>query len=237
MIAQTLTVLALIPARGGSKGVPGKNIRPIGGRTLLQRAIDAARDSGVVDRILVSTDSEEIAEAALKAGVEVPFLRPPELASDQAPMGPTIRHAITEFESHAGVTIDTLVFTEPTTPFRTATHVEQAVRRFRRGDCLSVITVCPVERKPENIFVKDADGHLERYIREPHETFANRQEMNALCRLSSGVYVVGRDTYLSNNRLVVEPVGFIEMTAIESANIDEQIDLMLAELISERYGL
>ena len=232
-----MTVLALIPARGGSKGVPGKNIRPVGGRTLLERAVRAARDSGVVDHILVSTDSEEIAEAALKAGAEVPFLRPPELATDQAPMAPTIRHAIIAFESHAGVTVDTLVFTEPTTPFRTAAHVEQAVRRFRRSDCQSVITVCPVERKPENIFVKGADGHLTRYIREPSATFANRQEMDALCRLSSGVYVVGRDTYLDTDRLVVEPVGFIEMTAIESVNIDEEIDLILAEVVAERFGL
>lgn len=232
-----MTVLALIPARGGSKGVPGKNLRPVAGRSLLERAIDAVRGSGVVDRVLVSTDSEEIAEVAMKAGAEVPFLRPVELATDRAPMDPTIRHAIDAFESHAGVTVDTLVFTEPTIPFRTAAHVERAVQRFRRGDCRSVIAVCPLERKPENIFAKDANGHLTRYIREPRQRFANRQEMDALCRLSSGVYVVGRDTYLSVGHLVVEPVGFIEMTALESINIDEEIDLMLAELIAERYGL
>ncbi len=232
-----MTVLALIPARGGSKGVPGKNIRPVGGRLLIERAVTAMRDSGVVDRVLVSTDSEEIAEAAIQAGAEVPFLRPPEMATDKAPMEPVIRHAIAEYERHAGLDIDTLVFTEATVPFRNASHVEKAVQRFRRGDCRSVITVCPLERKPENIFVKDADGHLTPYIREPRERFVNRQDMGALCRLSSGLYVIGRDTYLRTGSLVVEPVGYVEMTARESVNIDEEIDLMLAELIAERYGL
>ncbi len=232
-----MTVLALIPARGGSKGVPGKNLRVVGGRSLIERAVAAVRDSGVVDRILVSTDSEEIAEAAAKVGAEVPFLRPPELATDRAPMAPVIHHAITTFERHAGITIDTLVFTEPTVPFRTAAHVAKAVNRYREGDCQSVISVCPLERKPENIFVKDVDGHLTRYIREPWKSFANRQEMASLCRLSSGLYVVGRDAFFSHERLVVEPVGFIEMTALESVNIDEELDLMLAELIAERYGL
>jgi len=232
-----VTVLALIPARGGSKGVPGKNLRHVGGRSLIERAVAAARDSGVVDRILVSTDSEEIAEAAAKAGAEVPFLRPPELASDRAPMTPVIRHAITAFEFHAGISIDTLVFTEPTVPFRTADHVAEAVSRYRQGDCRSVVSVCPLERKPENIFVKTIDGHLTRYIREPRESFANRQDMASLCRLSSGLYVLGRNTFFSHDRLVVEPVGFVGMTALESVNIDEEIDLMLAELIADRYGL
>lgn len=232
-----MTVLALIPARGGSKGVPGKNLRKVGGRSLIERAASAVRDSGVVDQVLVSTDSEEIAEHARKAGAEVPFLRPAELASDAASMVPVIRHAITAFEGFAGVKVDTLVFTEPTVPFRTADHVEKAMERFRRSDCRSVITVCPLERKPENIFVKGADGHLARYIREPSEHFTNRQDMAVLCRLSSGVYVVGRDTFMDADSLVVDPVGFVETTALESINIDEEIDFLLAEVVAERFGL
>lgn len=204
---------------------------------MIERAVVAARNSGAVDRILVSTDSEEIAKAAVNAGAEVPFLRPPELATDEAPMGPTIRHAITAYEKYAGIKVDTLVLTEPTVPFRTAAHVERAVSRYGLGDCRSVISVCPLERKPENIFVKGPNGHLTRYIREPREVFSNRQDMGALCRLSSGLYVVGRDSYLSMDRLVIEPVGFIEMTALDSVNIDEELDLQLAELVAERYGL
>ena len=217
--------------------MPRKNLRLVGGRSLIERAVAAVRGSGVVDRVLVSTDDEEIAEAARKAGAEVPFLRPPELANDRAPMGPVIRHALAAFEDHSGVTVETLVFTEATVPFRNAGHVAKAVERYRKDDCRSVISVCPLERKPENIFAKDRDGHLARYIRDPRRTFANRQDMADLCRLSSGVYVIGRDTYVATGALVAEPVGFVEMTAIESVNIDEEIDLMLAEIIAERYGL
>ena len=232
-----MTVLALIPARGGSTGVPGKNLREIGGRSLVARAIAAVRESGAVDRILVSTDSEEIAAAARQEGAEVPFLRPSDLATESAPMAPVIAHAISAFEVHAGTGIETLVFTEPTLPFRNARHVADAVARYRRGDCCSVVSVCPLERKPQNIFAKNSGGLLARYIREPDERFANRQDMTHLCRLSSGVYVVGRDDFMANGTLVVEPVGFTEMTAIESINIDEEIDLLLAQLVAERYGL
>jgi len=89
-------VLAIVPARGGSKGVPGKNVRLLGGRTLLEYTAAAARDAAVIDRIVVSTDSEEVAAAGRAAGLEVPFLRPAALAQDDTPMLPVIRHAIDE---------------------------------------------------------------------------------------------------------------------------------------------
>jgi len=232
-----MTVLGLIPARGGSKGVPRKNLAQVGGRTLIARAVAALKDSGVVDHVLVSTEDDEIAAEARRAGADVPFLRPPDLAGDDAPMTPVIHHAVETYQDARGVTVDTLVFTEPTLPFRNAGHVRQAVERFRRGDCKSVIAVCPLERKPENIFVKDAHGHLQRYIREPKITYTRRQDMDHLCRLSSGVYVVGWRDYLTNDSLVVAPVGYTEMTNRESINIDEELDLVLAQTIAERYAL
>ena len=149
-----MTTLALIPARGGSKGVTRKNLRLVGGRSLLARAIDAARDSGIVDRIVVSTDDEEIAAAARHCGAEVPFLRPAELANDQSAIEPAIEHAIDNFERFTGLVVQTLVLVEPTSPFRSAEHVRAALEQFSTGSCRSVITVCPLERKPENIFAK-----------------------------------------------------------------------------------
>jgi CMP-N-acetylneuraminic acid synthetase len=232
-----VTILAVIPARGGSKGVPRKNLRQIGGRSLIARAITAAKKSGVVDHVIISTEDAEIAAEARGAGAEVPFLRPHELASDDAPMVPVIEHAINSFEKHHGAQISTLIFTEPTLPFRSAAHIRAAVDRFRRGDCRSVIAVCPLERKPQNIFVKHDGERLERYIREPREDFVRRQDMSHLCRLSSGVYVVGRDDFLTAKALVVEPIGYVEMSLIESINIDSEVDLMLAEAVAKRYGL
>lgn len=230
-----MTTLALIPARGGSKGVARKNLRLVGGRSLLARAIDAARQSRMVDRIVVSTDDEEIAAEARRCGAEVPILRPAELASDKSAIEPAIAHAIDNFESTAVLPVQTLVLIEPTSPFRNAGHVRAAIERFQAGDCRSVISVCPLERKPENIFAKSG-GILERYIRNatPH---VRRQDMGHLCRLNSAVYVVGRDTFKETGRLIVEPVGFVEMSGMESINIDEELDLVVAEVVASRCGL
>ncbi len=232
-----MNVLALIPARGGSKGVPGKNLKEIGGRSLIARAVDAARQSGVCDHVLVSTEDAAIAQEAKRAGAEVPFLRPADLAADDTAMPPVIAHAIETYEEHIGHRVETLVFLEATVPFRRPEHITTAIARYREGDVGSVVTVCPLERKPENILEKLADRTVERYIREPQNIFARRQDMEHICRVSSGAYVVGRDDWFIDRQLVVAPVGFVEMDAHESVNIDSEIDLMLAELIAARYGI
>lgn len=232
-----MVTLALIPARGGSKGVPGKNLIKLSGRSLIERAVTACLDSGSVDHVVVSTDDAEIAAEAKRAGAEVPFVRPVELARDDTPIGPVIEHGIKAFEDWLGARVKTLVFTDPTVPFRNARHVADAVARYDRGDCRSVISVCPLERKPENIFVKNTDETLRRYIVAPREEFHRRQDMASLCRLGSGIYVVGRDDFMAERRLVIDPVGYTEMSRLESVNIDEEIDLLLAEIVAERHQL
>lgn len=230
-----MTTLAIIPARGGSKGVARKNLRVVGGRSLLARAIDAALESEMIDHVVVSTDDEEIAGEARRCGAEVPFQRPAELASDKSAIEPAIKHAIDNFERTAGLVVQTLVLIEPTSPFRNAGHVRGALERFQAGDCRSVISVCPLERKPENIFAKSG-GILERHIRNA-TPYVRRQDMDHLCRLNSAVYVVGRETFKETGRLIVEPVGFVEMSGMESINIDEELDLVVAEVVASRFGL
>jgi CMP-N-acetylneuraminic acid synthetase len=232
-----MSVLAIIPARGGSKGVPRKNLCKVGSRSLVGRAINVAIQSPLVDHVLVSTDDDEIAQEARDCGAEVPFMRPPELAGDEIASVAVIEHAVGEYEAVSGRAVSVIVLLEPTVPFRLVTHVTAALERYRRGDCRSVIAVCPLERKPQNILRKCDGETVERYIREPAETFTRRQEMEHLCRLSSGAYVVGRDDFLAERRLVIEPVGYVESGAIESINIDEELDLLLAELVAEKYGL
>src|SRR4051812_9470935 len=114
----TPSVLALVPARAGSKGVTDKNVRPLAGRTLLDYAASAARASGVVDRIVLSTDSLRIADEGRRVGIEVPFMRPALLAQDDTPMLPVIEHAIAELAAH-GWSPDIVVLLQPTSPLRT----------------------------------------------------------------------------------------------------------------------
>lgn len=231
-----MTTLALIPARGGSKGVPRKNLRVVGCMSLLERAIRSAQGVSRVEHILVSTDDEEIAAEARRCGVDVPFLRPPELASDHAAVIPAILHALDSYERFSGTEIETLVLLEPTSPFRTALHVAAALELYAKGGCATVISVCPLERKPENIFLK-SNGVLDRYIRDPLPDFTRRQDMSALCRLNSAIYVTSTKRCRDEGRLLAEPVGYVEMSSRDSVNIDEEVDLMLAEAIASRYGI
>lgn len=229
-----MTMIAIIPARGGSKGVPRKNLRLVAGRSLLERAIAACRGAPAIARTIVSTDDAEIAEAARKAGAEVPFMRPPELASDTAPTIPVLQHAVRALEA-AGAAVASIALVEATSPFRTAVHVQAAAARFAEGDCRAVLSVMPLTRKPENIFVKER--HLRRYIEQPDIRYARRQDMAHLCRLNSALYVVGRDDLIVHATLSPPPIGWIEMTELESLNIDSPIDLDMADFLARKHGL
>jgi len=233
-----MLTLAIIPARGGSKGVKRKNLRCVGGKSLVQRAVESAFDSGVVDRVLVSTEDSEIRNEGIRCGAEVPFLRPASLATDEASTIDVVVHAIAEYEDVLRQHVKTVVLLEPTSPFRRGSHVKEALSRYLQGGVKSVVSVCPLERKPENIFMKGSPTEpLERYIKDPRHLFTRRQEMSHLCRLNSAVYVGGRDEFLVKRTLIMEPVGYVEMSAQDSLNIDNELDLMLAELIAHEHGL
>ena len=229
---------AVVPARGGSRGVPRKNLLAIGGVSLLERAIRAGRDSGVVDRVVVSTDDAEIRAAAISCGAEAPFVRPSALADDTASTVDVVAHAVAELERVGSGRPSTIVLLEPTSPFRNASHVRAAVRRHCEGPYATVVSVCPVERKPENIFIKQASsGALERYIKDPDHQFTTRQAMADLCRLNSAIYVCDGDAFMRKLTLLVPPLGYVEMSHLESINIDEPLDVALAELVAARHGL
>lgn len=227
-----MSVLAVIPARGGSKGVPRKNLREVGGKSLLVRAIEACRQAEGIDRVFVSTEDREIADAAIAAGIEVPVLRPADLATDEAPTLPVLRHAIETVEA-CGLSVSVLVLVEPTSPFRDAGHVAAALSRYREGDCASVASVTALERKPENIFVKERT--LRRYIEQPAQTFRRRQDMAHLCRLNSAVYVTSRDAILAG-QLLPPPIGWVEMDALSSLNIDTPVDLAIAQFLAGKFA-
>src|SRR5258707_4684574 len=140
-----MSVLGIVPARAGSKGVPGKNVRPLAGHTLLDYTAQAARESGVLDRVILSTDSREIADAGRRAGLEVPFMRPAALAADDTPMLPVIQHALAETAKH-GWSPDVIVLLQPTSPLRRPDHIRDAVTMLGETNADSVVTVVEVPR-------------------------------------------------------------------------------------------
>ena len=222
--------VAIIPARGGSKGITKKNLRKINGKSLLQRAIESAKIQNI-HKIIVSTDSISIKKEALKFGAEVPFIRPIRYSDDHASSEDVLKHAIVEYEKISKIKISYIVFLEPTSPFRSKKHVNEALERIKNNDFNSVLSICQLKRKPENIFVKS--NGLKRYIIEPKNKFIRRQDMTNLCRLNSAIYVIKRDVFLKNNTFVVDPVGWVEMNEIESINIDTLTDLRIARILSK----
>lgn len=222
--------VAIIPARGGSKGISKKNLRKINGKSLLQRAIESAKIHNI-HKIIVSTDSISIKKEALKFGAEVPFNRPIKYSDDHATSEDVLKHTILEYEKISKRQISYIVFLEPTSPFRSKKHVNEALEKIKSYNLNSVISICQLKRKPENIFVKS--NVLKRYIIEPKNKFIRRQDMTNLCRLNSAIYVIKRDVFLKNNTFVVDPVGWVEMNEIESINIDTLTDLRIARILSK----
>ena len=202
---------------------------------MVGRAVKCALESKVLDRVLVSTDDEDIRREALLYKAEVPFLRPKHLADDYASIEDTVAHAIEAFEKHINGRVSIIAIIEPTNPFRTPAKLREAVYLFQTGRYKSVISVCPLERAPQNIFVKG--DVLTPFIEKPKVRFKRRQDMKHLCRLSSVVYVLDRDDFLKNKKLILFPLGFVDTTNIEAINIDEELDLDFADFIANKYNL
>jgi CMP-N,N'-diacetyllegionaminic acid synthase len=215
-------VVALIPARGGSRGIPRKNLAVVAGRPLLAWAVDAARGSERVTRTVVSTDDAEIAAAARELGAEV-LARPPELAADETPMAGVIAHALVELPG-----ADVLVLLQPTSPLRRARHVDEAVDLLVSSGADSVVSVVEVPHRYRPGSLMALDG--ERLVRLADDRATTRQEKPAVyARNGPAVLVLrperlGADLYGGDCRAYV-------MEPRDSIDVDDPFDLELAELL------
>jgi len=218
-------------ARGGSKGLPDKNLREVGGRTLVARAVMAAREALSLDRVVVSTDSPAIAEAARRCGAEVPFLRPAELAADDTPEWLAWRHALDALEAGGGPPIDVFVSVPPTAPLRLPSDIDACVERLIEGRFDAVVTVTPAARNPWfNMVVVDADG-LARRVIEPDTMIRNRQAAPVVFDMTTVCYAV-RPAFIREADGAFEGrVGVVEVPAERALNIDTAFDLRVAEAV------
>ena len=221
-------VLAVIPARGGSKGIPRKNLRLLCGTPLVVHAIRTALAAKRIDRVVLSTDDDEIAVVGSEAGAEV-IMRPPHLADDVAPTIPVLQHAIDTL-ADGGWQAKVVVVLEPTSPFRSAATVDACVAKLDDDKVQSAITVTQLERNPYNIFTVN-NGRAVRFIREPEGVFTRRQQFTHLKRLNGCVYVTRADLVRSGC-ILGEPMQVVEMTGEESINIDTPLDMEIANLVA-----
>lgn len=222
-------ILAVVPARGGSKGLPGKNLRPLGERPLIAWSIEAGLQSRYVDRLIVSTDSSEIAQAARAAGAEVPFMRPAELASDSAKSIDAILHAI-DWHERAELLFDLVLVLQPTSPLRTSEDIDRAIELLFARQALAAVSVCETEHHPWWSNTLPADGNMASFLR-PEALNTNRQELPPCYRLNGAIYLA--DThFLKSSRSFYGPETFAcVMPAERSVDIDNLLDFHLAEAI------
>lgn len=230
-------VVAFVFARGGSKGLPGKNLRPLGGTPLVARAIETARASAHVDRVVLSTDDPRIAEVGRAHGAEVPFLRPAELAGDAAPEWLAWRHALEAVESAPGARpVDVFVSLSPTAPLRTADDVDRCIDSFLADDCDIVITVTPARRNPYfNMVVLAADGGATLAVR-PKHPIHRRQSAPEMYDMTTVAYVARPAFIRAADDIFDGRVRAVVVPPERAVDIDTELDLRFAETLALTSG-
>lgn len=226
-------VLAIVPARSGSKGLPGKNIRPLGGKPLLAWPIAAARASKYVDRTIISTDSREYADIAAQHGADVPFLRPREHAADTAPSMAFIRHAL-ETLAGAGETYDYLILLEPTSPLTEAGDVDNALETLEQkaGLASAAIGITPMETQhPAFAVYRDEQGLISPMAGGDFTALPRRQDLDPVFALDGSFYISRTDVLLVENSFCHAGTLGLVTDRHKAYEVDDLIDFVCIEAI------
>lgn len=232
-------IWGVIPARGGSKGIPRKNLRPLAGRPLLWYAVEAARASRMLSAFMVTTDDDEIARLAGSWGCRV-IRRPADLGRDDTPMVPVIQHAVRAFAEEEGRTPGVVALLQPTAPLREGRHVDEALRRLLESGAESVVSVAPVpgHHHPDWQFRVGEGGMLHTFGGRPlRELPARRQDLGATYTRNGAVYAARARLLMEKSTLYGDPCAAYVMPPEDSVNIDAEADFERAERrMRERKG-
>lgn len=220
-----MRTLILVPARGQSKGIPRKNLRLLAGRPLLEYTAETALAVRSAARRILSTDDDEIADVGRRCGLEVPFMRPAELARDETPTLPVVQHALAWLEER-GDRFDAVCLLQPTTPLRRPEDVDACIERLDQTGADAVVTVLPVPARhnPHWVYFQSADGalHLSTGGVDP---ISRRQDLPAAFHREGSVYVIRRDVVMEQNSLYGRHVVGVFVDPEESVDIDSFEDL------------
>ena len=231
--ATDVRVLATICARGGSKGVPGKNTLSVAGRSLVEYAIESARACPEVGEIVVSTDDDKVADLAEQCGIEVPFRRPLELATDDAPKIGAIRHATQYVERHRSFFPDVVVDLDVGVPMRRPEDITACVNRCRMGDVDAAVTVYESERNPYFNMV-EFDGPLVKLVKVPQRVVTRRQDAPDVFSITPSVFAYRRDRLMSITHLYDGRWGACIVPRESGVDIDHGLDLAFVEFLLTR---
>ncbi len=226
-----MNITAIIPARGGSKGIPRKNLRKLGGKPLIAWTIEAARKSRFISRVIVSSEDKEIIETANQYGAETPFVRPAELAQDNTPALPVIKHAVRFIEEQEKQTVDYITLLQPTSPLRTTRHIDEALEKLVNSNADSIVSVikAPHNCNPYSI-MKMKGNRLVHFL--PNDEQQNLRQMKPefYARNGAAIYAFTREC-LRNNSIYGKIILPYLMSRETSFDIDEFFDLELCECI------
>lgn len=216
-------ILGLIPARGGSKALPRKNLLPLCGKSLVQRAWDCARDSQEFDRVILSTDDEEIAAHGRAAGVEVPFLRPAAFADDSSPMIDVAIHALAFLRKRDGYMPDALMILQPTSPLRTPEHIRCAVQMLADHDAVCSVVPLPQDLSPYYLMKIRDDGYLDFFMSDGAR-FTRRQDLPIAYRREGTIFLTRSEVILNQRSFYGARCKAMFMNPSEVLNIDTPED-------------
>lgn len=219
-------MIAIIPARGGSKGLPGKNIKLLNGKPLIAYTIEAALNSEKISRVIVSTDDKEIADVALQYGAEIPFMRPGFLASDNAKSIDVYNYTIERLKNEEKIKINEIVVLQPTSPLRTSKHIDEAIDIYLKKDADSVISYCKEDHPVFWHKFINNDGTFEEIFSEDYQK--NRQEIKPTYYPNGAIYIFKKNILLTRQYYTDKSFAYI-MGQKCSIDIDTNEDFKYAE--------
>jgi CMP-N-acetylneuraminic acid synthetase len=222
-------VLILVPARAGSRGLPGKNLKSLGGASLLEWTARAIRSSGIEGRAVLTTEDAAIAEAGRAVGLETPFVRPAALATDDTDMRAVVEHAVQWFAQHDGWSVQAVMLLQVTCPFRHPARLGEAIELLRRPGTEGVVGVTALHRSPSLLYREGPGGWLEALA--PWDARTLRQGLRPTFTPNGTLYLVSRAALERHGRLFPPRLRALPTTALEAIDIDTVEDWALAEAV------
>lgn len=230
-------ILAIIPARGGSKGVPRKNIIPLNGEPLIYYTIKVAKECGLLDRVILSSEDAEIIDTAKKLGLEVPFIRPTHLAEDHVADRPVLQHAVQTLKQQDGYEPDFIIYLRPTIPFRSVEDIEKVIEKWKatKSDSVRSVTMAEGVKHPYWMFTQNEEGFAEPLI--PGKTideYYRRQLLPPVYSLNGVVDGIQTEILLHHEKFYGDKMALVEVPESRAVDIDTFDDLAYARFIMQK---